>query len=93
MTLHQQTQLQARLIKLSKEEERAQKRIRDAEKRSDFLSEMHHVKAQKMHTKMQYYKEMKDKEDNNRMRINHHRMAIKSNINSNKESIVSSNNQ
>ena len=44
MTLHQQTQLQARLIKLSKEEERAQKRIRDAEKRAEFLAEMHNVK-------------------------------------------------
>lgn len=41
MQAHQQLTLQARLIKLSKEEERAQKRIRDAERKSDFISSMH----------------------------------------------------
>ena len=45
MTIHQQVQLQARLIKLNKEEERAQKRIRDAEKRADFLDQMHMIKS------------------------------------------------
>jgi sensor histidine kinase YesM len=34
MMNHQQTTLQARLIKLNKEEERAQKRIRDAERKA-----------------------------------------------------------
>ena len=34
MMSHQQTTLQARLIKLNKEEERAQKRIRDAERKA-----------------------------------------------------------
>ena len=41
MMAHQQITLQARLIKLSKEEERAQKRIRDAEKKAQFISQMH----------------------------------------------------
>lgn len=44
MMAHQQKQIEARLTKLGKEEERAQKRIRDAERKASFIAEMHNVK-------------------------------------------------
>jgi len=37
---HQQNTIQARIIKLAKEEEKAKVRIRDAEKKADFVSHM-----------------------------------------------------
>jgi len=44
MMEHQQNQIQARLTKLTKEDERANKRINDARRKAEFISEMHVVK-------------------------------------------------
>lgn len=48
MMAHNQKQIEARLTKLAKEEERAQKRIKDAERKANFIAEMHAVKKTKM---------------------------------------------
>ena len=47
MQSHQQIALQARLIKLTKEEEKAHKRIRDAERKAEFIQQMHMQKQEK----------------------------------------------
>jgi endo-1,4-beta-D-glucanase Y len=85
---HQQAQLHARLIKLSKDEERAQKRIRDAQRKAAFLAQMHEVKKEKRNMLDQMQKEIKAKEDQNRSRINHHRSLTKDTINTNKLKII-----
>lgn len=48
MQTHQQALIHARIVKLQKEEEKANKRIKDAERKARFVAEMHEVKAAKM---------------------------------------------
>ena len=48
MMAHNQKQIEARLTKLAKEEERARKRIKDAERKADFIAEIHQVKQKKI---------------------------------------------
>jgi hypothetical protein len=49
--MHEQVQLQARLIKLQKEEEKMNKRINDSLRKQKFMKEMQSEKASRQHTK------------------------------------------
>jgi hypothetical protein len=52
---HQQIEIKARIIKLRKEEEKAAKRIRDAQDRAEFIQKMHQLKSEKHEVKKQFY--------------------------------------
>jgi hypothetical protein len=58
--------IQARIIKLRKDEERAAKRIRDNLSQVEFRERMHQVKLDKMMTKKQHYSALRDQEERNR---------------------------
>lgn len=53
-------------MKLQKEEEKANKRIREAERKSSFVAEMHNIKANKMAAQNNLRAEMNAKEEHNR---------------------------
>ena len=82
MVAHQQKQIEARLIKLNKEEERAQKRIKEAQRKSEFIARMHQIKEEKLMMKQNAMRELKEKEELSRSRINNernlHRVNLKS---------------
>jgi hypothetical protein len=77
MAQHQQIEIKARIIKLRKEEEKAAKRIKDANERADFVQKMHQLKSDKIDVKRQFYNQMKEEEDKNRDTFNHTRQAQK----------------
>ena len=52
---------------------------------------MNRMKEDKMNMKYQFQKDMQDREENNRSRINHHRSLTKFNINNNKLRVLDSN--
>lgn len=52
---------------------------------------MHFIKDDKIKMKQQINREIQDKEDKNRMRINHHRATTKMNIECNKKSVFDEN--
>jgi hypothetical protein len=47
MKMHEQIQLEARLVKLKKEDEKMNKRINDSLRRQDFVKGMHAEKAKR----------------------------------------------
>ena len=91
MMTHQQQSIHARIIKLAKEEEKANKRIKDAQRKANFVADMHQVKNEKMNMKQQMLNELKAKEDANRIRINEHRAKTKASITQNKLSVFQEN--
>ena len=70
---HQETLMRARILKLKKEEERANKRIRDAFRRNQLVSEMNAFKQQKIHMKDSNVNYMKFVENNNRQKFYEYR--------------------
>ena len=88
---HQQGILHARIIKLQKEEQKANKRINEAQRKTRFIAEMHQIKAQKMKMKEDFRAELQAKEDANRFNIRRHRTQISANISSNKLSVLEQN--
>ena len=91
MMKHQQSQIHARIIKLTKEEERANKRIKDAERKSEFIAKMNQIKEEKIATKKMWLDEMRDKEEANRYKNNQIRNQNKMMINEKKMKVFTDN--
>lgn len=66
---HQHLLLRARLNKLAKEKEKAQKRIHDQLSRAEFLKKMHAEKFARQQEKYELQMKIRLEEDQNRMRI------------------------
>lgn len=66
----QQIAIKARIIKLQKEEEKAQKRINDTVRQQDFYERINSMKNEKYTTKYTFNREMKMKEEQNRVNFN-----------------------
>jgi len=81
MASHNQNQIHARIIKLQKEEEKANKRIRDANRKAEFIENIHKIKNEKMEMKNSHYNNLKMMEETNRARFNYHRSQTRQNIN------------
>ena len=62
-----------RIIKLRKENERANKRIADNERKAKFISEMHHEKAYEAKLQDGYKTELSVRKEKNRYHINRFR--------------------
>lgn len=77
---HQQSCIQARIIKLAKEEEKAQKRIREVEKKAVFVSNMQQIKENRLNDKLALGYGLKAKEFEMRNKINEERECTKKNI-------------
>lgn len=65
--------IQARIIKLKKDEEKAHKRIKDNIFAQEFQEKMHKIKIDKMVTKKSHYSALKDIEENNRIKFSQDR--------------------
>ena len=76
----QQTQIKSRIIKLMKEEEKANKRIKDLSRRQEFVSEMHKLKAEKFAMQANRRKIHQDTEAFNRTKFNEIRNQNKTTI-------------
>lgn len=69
----QESMIYARIVKLRKEEERANKRIKDLDRRQKFVHEMHQVKNEKMNMINTMYNTRKFVEIDNRNKFNQRR--------------------
>lgn len=65
--------LYARIVKLRKEEERANKRIKDLDRRQKFVQEVHQVKNEKINMINTMYNTRKFIEADNRIKFNQRR--------------------
>ena len=74
-------------MKLAKEEEKAMIRIRDAERKASFVSEMQKMKEDRLRQKQAFMDDLKKKEILMREKINGSRIENKKNIYYNKMSI------
>lgn len=63
-------QIRSRIVKLKKEEEKANKRIKDMQRKQKFALEMQEFKAQQQMMIEQTYKAQKVNEDRNRLKFN-----------------------
>ena len=77
--------MKARIMKLKKEEERANKRIRDAYRRNNMIQEMNKVKEDKINTKANHMQYLNMVESQNREKFNQMRTQTKFNITSNRQ--------
>jgi hypothetical protein len=69
----QESLLYARIVKLRKEEERANKRIKDLDRRQKFVQEVHQVKNEKINMINTMYNTRKFIEADNRIKFNQRR--------------------
>lgn len=69
--------IQARIIKLKKDEERAAKRIKDNMSQVEFREKMHKVKIDKILTKQHHYSVLREIEDKNRYQFANQRQQQK----------------
>lgn len=81
----QKNVVQNRIQKLSKEEEMAQKRIRDLERQASFLQRINTIKDEKHRLKQQFISEVQQKEQFNRDRANFNRTMTRMNIQNNRQ--------
>eukprot|EP00347_Sterkiella_histriomuscorum_P003677 403363367 len=94
LTKHQQMiQLEARIRKLKTEEHKAHRKIEEARRQEEFISNMKMSKAQRNIQKEEYLKQLKIEEEVMRNKINEQRFNQKSMINRNFNSVVHSNKQ
>ena len=87
----QQIAIKARIVKLQKEEEKAIKRINDTKRQQEFYERINSIKNQKYSTKFTFNREMKMKEEQNRINFNQRRMEQTFLIKRNKQKFVSFN--
>ena len=87
----QQLEIKARIIKLRKEEEKAQKRIRDNERKKKLMQDMLELKQQKLKVIQDHKMAQKNQEDENRKTIHQAKVANKFVINKNKTTIAVNN--
>jgi hypothetical protein len=85
---YQQQLLNARIIKLQKEEEKAQKRIKDANRQANFMEEIHKLKSNKLSTKADHNRRLKEMEETNRNKFIEARYQSKQIIKQNKERLM-----
>ena len=69
----QKTQIENSIIKLQKEEERANRRIKELQSRSKFVQDMNNEKNSRFSTKKEMLRDRKETEDNNRNKFNQDR--------------------
>jgi hypothetical protein len=82
-----QVQIHARIMKLRKEEERANRRIKDLDRRQKFVSDMHSVKNDRINMINNMYNNKKFVEVSNRDKFNQIRDTSKNNIQKNLKSV------
>ena len=70
----QKAQIENRIIKLRKEEEKAAKRIKDLERMQKFRMTYNEEKANRMNQKAAHIAFMKETEENNRRKFNQERL-------------------
>ena len=70
----QKAQIENRIIKLRREEEKANKRIRDLQRRQKFVAEMNDEKSARFDSKRNNFNFLKETEENNRRKFNEGRV-------------------
>lgn len=66
----QKAQIENRIIRLKKDEERAMKRIKDLQRRQKFVQEMNMEKTNRRDTMQDMWNNRKNTENNNRSKFN-----------------------
>ena len=77
---NQKAQIENRIIKLQKEEEKAAKRIRDLQRQQRFRIDQNEEKTRRLNEMANHRAFMKDTEENNRRKFNQDRMNSQSRI-------------
>ena len=76
---------------MAKEDELVQKRIKDTQRRTDFLQKINEFKEEKQKVRERMIVELRSNEEKNRNRINFSRNITKQNIVKNQNSMLKSN--
>ena len=87
----QKAQIENRIIKLRKEEERAAKRIRDLQKQQKFRDDCNKEKERRINYMMQHKARLHETEENNRQKFNQDRIQSQSRIQNSMERTFYSN--